>query len=363
MEKKKYLIVFCAAAAAQAIAVHSATAAPAAAAPGPSPPPAYKVSGPFPSNNLSVYLIHGKEKLQGQKILTLEEALRAKQVIVEETSNVNQLRVKNLSGTVVFLQSGDIVRGGKQDRAVQYDLLLAPKQGFVPLPVFCVEHDRWQQRAGEVAGSFAVSDNQLVGKELKLAAKRSGDQSAVWQGVANYQSKMSQKVKSNVCSSLSPSSLELTMEHEKVKTATNEHLKKLAKVVDGQSDVIGYAFAVNGKLNSADVYASSDLFRRLWPKLLKSTAAEAVADQEKSAQTTTPSAKDVLKFLADEPAKKAVNKLQSKESEMSEQEDSKTLLYKTRWYNAPRRIQVTGSSPSIHDMRDSDVIHSNYIAK
>ncbi len=335
----------------------------------PAPPPAssqaaYKVSGPFSSNNLSVYLIHGAEKLKGQKILTVEEALRDKQVVVEETSNVNELRVRNLSGSVVFFQSGDIVRGGKQDRAVQYDMLLPPKAESVPIPVFCVEHGRWQQRGAETASSFGISDNQLVGKELKLAAKRSGDQSAVWQGVSNYQSKMSRNIGSSVCAPASPSSLELTMEHQNVKSATNEHLSKLAKVADGQSDVIGYAYSVNGKLNSADVYASSELFHKLWPKLLKSSAAEAVSDQVKGTPCAAPSAKEVLKFLADEPDRKAeVNKLQTKESGMSEQEGGKSLLYKTRWFNAPRAVQILDGRPSIHDQRDFDVVHSNYIAK
>ena len=227
------------------------------------------------------------------------------------------------------------------------------------MPVFCVEHGRWQQRGSEGAGSFGVSDNQLAGKELKLAAKKSGDQSAVWQGVSSYQSKMASKLGSSVCAEASPSSLELTMEHTKVKSATNEHLRNLSKVTDNRADVIGYAFAINGKINSADVYASNDLFKKLWPKLLKSSAAEAVADQEKGKTSTAPSSSDVLKFISDEPAKKAVAKSKSNESEMSEQESDKSLLYKTRWHNAPRQAQGRDSRQSA----DFDVVHSNYIAK
>ncbi|MFX5484718.1 DUF6569 family protein, partial [Acinetobacter baumannii] len=55
-------------------------------------------------------------------------------------------------------------------------------------------------------------------------------------------------------------------------------INELQKVGDKDSDVVGYAFAINGKVNSADVYASHDLFKKLWPKLLNSSAVEAVAE-------------------------------------------------------------------------------------
>jgi hypothetical protein len=40
--------------------------------------------------------------------------------------------------------------------------------------------------------------------------------------------------------------------------------------------VVGYAFAINGRVNSAAVYASNGLFRKMWPKLLRASAVEAI---------------------------------------------------------------------------------------
>ena len=57
----------------------------------------------------------------------------------------------------------------------------------------------------------------------------------------------------------------------------DEYVKKLGGVIKGQSDVIGFAFAVNGKINSADVYVSNSLFKKLWLKMLKASATEAVS--------------------------------------------------------------------------------------
>jgi hypothetical protein len=58
------------------------------------------------------------------------------------------------------------------------------------------------------------------------------------------------------------------------------YVAKLKEVVDADEneDVIGYAMAVNGKVIGADVYGSSALFRKLWPKLLRSAATEAAAE-------------------------------------------------------------------------------------
>ena len=42
--------------------------------------------------------------------------------------------------------------------------------------------------------------------------------------------------------------------------------------------VIGMVVAVNNQIQSADIYASSDLFRELWPKLMRANAVAALAE-------------------------------------------------------------------------------------
>ena len=63
--------------------------------------------------------------------------------------------------------------------------------------------------------------------------------------------------------------------------------------------MIGYAFAINGKVNSADVYASSALFKKLWPKLLKASAIEAVAELRRGEKFDAPKPVEVQSFLND----------------------------------------------------------------
>jgi ARG/rhodanese/phosphatase superfamily protein len=71
-----------------------------------------------------------------------------------------------------------------------------------------------------------------------------------------------------------------------VSDATGAYVRDLKKVIEGKPDVVGYAFAINGKVNSADLYASGDLFRKMWPKLLNASAVEAFTERPKAGPKT-----------------------------------------------------------------------------
>ena len=108
------------------------------------------------------------------------------------------------------------------------------------------------------------------------------------------------------------------------------YLRELSGSIDGKNDVIGYAFAINGKVNSADVYASHALFKKLWPKLLKATAIEAVAELEKDKKFEPVDMDAVKAFLADAESGKASSTEVGKRFTVIEQETDKNCLYETR---------------------------------
>ena len=74
----------------------------------------------------------------------------------------------------------------------------------------------------------------------------------------------------------------MALENSKVTATTDEYVAKLASLIRGKSDVIGYAFAINGEINSADIYVSNHLFNKLWPRMLKAAAVEAVGESHRS---------------------------------------------------------------------------------
>ena len=261
------------------------------------------VSEPHTHQNLSVYLVHGREEVPGQTFLTLQEAMEAQLVTVHETGDVNRLAVENTSATEsVFIQAGDIVKGGKQDRVLAVDLILESRSGKVPIDSFCVEAGRWQQRGDEAAGTFGASIKSLSNTELKLAALHSSSQSEVWEKVSAQQASVARNVEGLAQEEMaaeSPSSLQLTLENEKVEKAIGDYTAKLGNLLLEQEGVIGVVFAVNGELRSADLYASQVLSRKLYPRLLEASATEAVSELDQEQAPGLPTPGEVEAWLAE----------------------------------------------------------------
>ena len=267
----------------------------------------YRVSGPYSKNNLSVYLIHGEDSVQKQNYLTLEEALKNKKIKVYETSEVNQLRAQNLSASdVIYIQAGDIVKGGKQDRVVATDLVLEPGSGKVKIDSFCVEQGRWNQRGAEPAREFNSSTKSLASKDLRLAARLKSSQTDVWNEVDKTQKKLSGNIGKEVKSSRSQSSLQLTLENDSLAEKVDEYKAALLPLLQDKTQVIGYAFSINGELNTADIYANQALMQKLWPKIVDSAATESVAEFEKDLSFKTPQPIAVLNWIEE---KKQVTKI------------------------------------------------------
>jgi hypothetical protein len=306
----------------------------------------YRLSGPYSHKNLSIFLVHGNQTEPQKPFLTLQEALAQKKVLVYETKSVNELAIENLSDMDVYVQSGDIVKGGDQDRMISVDFIVPPKSGRMPIAAFCVESGRWSRRGNEASANFTSSENAVATKDLKLAAKRSNSQQAVWANVTVAQDKLSNNVGVTVNDSASRSSLQLAMENGKVKQSTDAYTKALANIVKNRPDVIGYVFAINGQVNSADIYSSNSLFTRLWPKLLTASAIEAVAELEKESTNEPVNADAVSGFLAGAEKGDASQKEVTNRVNLVTREDEKSIFFETR------------------DRRQKDAwIHRNYIKK
>lgn len=306
----------------------------------------YKISEAFNHKNLTIFLIHGKNQTDRKNILTLEEAMENKEFVVYETDDVNELAVENLSKTNdVFIQSGDIVKGGQQDRLLAVSIMIPAKSGKVLIEAFCVESGRWEKRGGEDVGKFSSSSERIVTRDLKIAANKTRSQQAVWTEVSNAQEKLSSNVGGSVNAAASETSLQLSLEDKKVKANIDKYISSLDKIIDGKSDVIGYAFAVNGKINSADVYVSNSLFKKLWLKMLKAAATEAVANLNEKTKSETVRGADVTTFLTDSEKGKSKEEIVSKRTKVITREDESNVVFEAT------------------DEKAKLVIHRSYIKK
>lgn len=346
----------------------------------------FTISEAITHRNLSLFLIAGEESLKGKVIKTLEQAMEEKKFIVHETGSVNQLQVENLySEAYVFIQSGDIVKGGKQDRTLQHSMLIPPTSGPVDVASFCVEQGRWSKRGSEDVSQFSGSKNRVVSKELKLAARSKKSQQEVWSEVSNYQGKLKKKlsnrttttttaqtdtatqnehpvhrmervqrsevdphVLSNVLSvqqRRSNTSLQLSIENEDFKREVTAYKKAIEQKLPSLNGVVGFAFAINGEINSADIYASYDLFKQLWPKVLESTVMEAVVAEDKG-ESRSVSSLDIAAWFKTVESEKEKSEEINRAVDQNIKESESDVLYEAT---------LKGSK--------SEWIHKNYIKK
>jgi hypothetical protein len=132
------------------------------------------------------------------------------------------------------------------------------------------------------------------------------DQSQVWAEVRKQQQSMTAEVAqasptAPMAQALrSTSSYAVVMENQDVKQKVDEVAKPIER--DYQSvikqlrdrNAVGVVVAVNGRVIWSDVFASTELLGKYWPKLVRSYASEAVATPVKGGEATLEQAESFL---------------------------------------------------------------------
>jgi hypothetical protein len=305
------------------------------------------VSGPYTHENLAIFLFHGSDEIDGGSYASLTEAFEKKHVLVHETGTVGQLEVENVSETIdIFIQAGDVLKGGRQDRTIAIDFIVPARSGRIPIPTFCVERGRWHKRRGEDAAHFSSSSHSIHPKSMRMAAKVAHDQGAVWESVVESQDGLCLALGESVQDAHSPTSYQLSVEHPDLAKTRKEYQEKLGRIAANASDAVGYAFYINGERNSIDTYASANLFRKLWGKLLDVAILEAISGR--NGNVTLPDKANLEAWL--------------KEAGKVQQSDTKKA--------APRTRLETKSYPGgvvfetfDEAVGDQAVLHTNIISK
>ncbi len=306
----------------------------------------YRLSGPVVHGNLAIYFVHGESR-SGPVPLTLQEALDRKVVTVRETREVNELQIENTGDEEVFVQSGDIVKGGQQDRVLSVSLVLPPHSGPMPIASYCVESGRWSARGNEDARVFSSANAALPSREAKLkmagaVAPRQGvaadavgsRQQEIWKSVSQIQSKLSSNLGAPVAAPRSQTSLQLTLENDRLAREQAEYFAALEPRGVQGDDIVGYVFAVNGKVNSADIYPSNGLFRKMWPKLLRASITEAIGERD-AVNVPPPSTADVHGFIGAANSGRTVETSVGERARVRVQDNARAMVLETRPAAAP----------------------------
>jgi hypothetical protein len=301
------------------------------------PAPGYKVLEPIRHGNLTVFPVVAAKSYPTGEFLTLDEGLRSGDVVVTEAGNVqglirrhpmpairndgaqvNRLVLVNNSKRPLLLLAGEIVSGGKQDRVIGKDRIVPAESDPVDLGVFCVEPGRWVATSEHFGASEAMYGGGVGGNNAQppmammaqpsVRAKAMGDknQNEVWAEVR----KQREEVAVNLAGAAPAVADQISRITSYAKVNENEEVKRqvdaVAKPIEQNyqslirqlrdRNAVGVVVAVNGRIIWADVFASTDLLEKYWPKLVRSYASEAVVTRAKEVEVGVSQAQA---FLAD----------------------------------------------------------------
>jgi hypothetical protein len=286
----------------------------------------FQILAPIRHGNLTIFPVVAANLHDTRAFLTLDEGLRSGEVVVSEAGNVaplvrprhshpawqerrpgdgaevNRLVLVNNSKKPLLLLAGEIVTGGKQDRIIGKDRLVPAESDPVDLSVFCVEPGRWVATAGKYEFNAPAA---MVQPSVRSKAMAEKDQRQVWDRVAQSRSAMAESVevaaaKPAIAGTSSYAGVienkEVQRKLDSVAAPVQQEYQSVVRQLRDKN-AVGVVVAVNGEVIWADVFASTNLLEKYWPKLVRSYAAEAVTQQVKSGPADMKSAQEFLNHL------------------------------------------------------------------
>jgi len=288
----------------------------------------WKVLEPVTYENLSVFPVVGGSGADTSGFITLDEALASGEAVVTEQggemirrtrdgrptplifpqgggASVNRLVLINRSKRPLVLLAGEVVSGGKQDRVIAKDRIVAPGAEPLPLDVFCVEQGRWS--AGAQFASSKLMAHPSVREKAAVERKQDEVWAAVRSGTTARSADPSAAPARIAMSELNATVAESgTVAYAKIydnsrvgqsaAAFAEEMERRFRRATKGQQ-VLGVVVAYGGEVVWSDLFASAQLFERYWPKLVRSYSVEALTRAQSKEQASVADAREFLQPL------------------------------------------------------------------
>jgi len=292
----------------------------------------YKLLEPITHGDLTVFPVVSSKNRDTSTFLTLDEGIRSGEVVVTEAGNlhstmirrphtqahqygggaqVNTLVLVNNSHRPLILLAGEIVTGGKQDRVVGKDRIVPAESDPVDLGVFCVEPHRWV----ESSAKFDTHASVMAQPSVRKKAMVEKDQQQVWNSVASAKGVMAERAQASPPPSgivgggaYAEQTRQLESTSSYAKARENVLVQKQVDAITGpmqksyeslisqlrNQNAVGVVVAVKGRIVWADLFASTSLLGKYWPKLLQSYAAEALTTYGEHREVSMKQAQEFL---------------------------------------------------------------------
>ncbi len=211
---------------------------------------------------------------------TLDEALATQELEVSEVSDggtVPTLQLKNKGDTLVFLMSGEQLVGAKQNRVLNTSLLVAAKSEL-PIPVSCVEAGRWAYRSRQF-GSHGTSSHSTLRKMMTKQVQHGYESTGT---PTSNQSEVWTEIDRKLCAMQTASGTRALEDTYTKHAAPLENAVKRLSPPEGCSGVV---FAFAGQIVGVDLFDRPETLQKLWPKLMRAYAIDALESETPTAIT------------------------------------------------------------------------------
>lgn len=182
-------------------------------------------------------------------IISFSEAMRKHKITVKEMSadggpDVSMLLVKNRSKENIMLLSGEMIQGGKQDRAFGKTIIIPKGRHKNYVPVFCVEKGRWDDKAKTF--KHAGTADAGVRKQIDVTQR----QSKIWKQIDN---ELSAKNKKNKTSAY------LNAYNDSTIDDTSYLHFFINKMKESDSAYAGFVVVTGNRIINAEIFSGTDL--------------------------------------------------------------------------------------------------------
>ena len=193
-------------------------------------------------------------------VISFGDALKQHKIVIKENTadggaDVSTLMVKNRSKDNVLLMSGEMIQGGKQDRAFGKTTIIPAGRNKNYVPVFCIEKGRWDDRSRPF--KHAGRADAGVRKQIDETQR----QSKIWKQIDN---ELAEKNKKNKTSAYLKAYNDSTLDD------TSYLRFFINKMRESDSSYAGFIAITGDRILNAEIFSGSDLCLAAYIEMIKS---------------------------------------------------------------------------------------------
>lgn len=193
-------------------------------------------------------------------VISFSDALKQHKIVIKENTadggaDVSTLFVKNKSKDNVLLMSGEMIQGGKQDRAIGKTTIIPAGRNKNYVPVFCIEKGRWDDKAKRFrhAGTADVGVRKQIDETQR--------QNKIWKQIDN---ELAEKNKKNQTAAY------LSAYNDSTLDDTSYLHFFINKMRESDSSYAGFIAITGDRIINSEIFSGTDLCLAAYIEMIKS---------------------------------------------------------------------------------------------